>query len=224
MFVGHYSVSLALKSRVKEAPLWALFLAVQVLDILFFPLALLGVEQLRIVPHFTGSTNFELPYMPYTHGLAGALVLSLVTGATAFLLLRQRSAQARTVALAIGAAVFSHWLLDLVVHTPDLPLLGNDSPKLGFGLWAHPYVTWGLEAVLLIATLMMYLRATRAITPAGNYAMPAFVGFLLLVNAANIFGPPPPGNSIVLLSVAALAAYLGFAAIAFWLERYRHAA
>ena len=37
----------------------------------------------------------------------------------------------------VGAAVASHWLLDLIVHVPDLPLAGNDSPKLGLGLWRH---------------------------------------------------------------------------------------
>ena len=83
--------------------------------------------------------------------------------------------------------------------------------------------TWLLEAVLLLAALAMYLRATQAATPAGRYAMPAFIGALLLVNVANIFGPPPPGNGIVTLSLAALAAYSGFAAVAFWLERYRRA-
>jgi len=44
MFVGHYAASLALKSVNKNASLGILFLAVQFVDILFFPLVLLGIE------------------------------------------------------------------------------------------------------------------------------------------------------------------------------------
>jgi len=40
-----------------------------------------------------------------------------------------------SVALVVALAVFSHWLFDLIVHTPDLPLWSDASPKLGFGLW-----------------------------------------------------------------------------------------
>ena len=41
----------------------------------------------------------------------------------------------------LAAVVFSHWLLDLIVHRADLPILpGNagDLPRLGFGLWKVP--------------------------------------------------------------------------------------
>lgn len=224
MFVGHYSVSLVLKSRVKEAPLWWLFLAVQVLDIVFFPLTMLGVEKMNIVPNFTGSTHFELVYMPYTHSLAGAVLWSLLLALLVFVAGKKRFASAKSVALVTGLAVFSHWALDLLVHTPDLPLLGNDTLKLGFGLWQYPYATWALEAVLLVAALLMYLRSTQAVSTFGKYAMPAFIVFLLLVNVGNIFGPPPLDNNVNPLAFAALAAYFGFAALVFWLERYRRAA
>ena len=76
MFVGHYAASLALKRYEKRASLGVLFIAVQFVDIVFFPLVLLGIERLNIVESFTQSTHFELEYMPYTHSLVAFLIWS----------------------------------------------------------------------------------------------------------------------------------------------------
>jgi hypothetical protein len=64
MFVGHYAASLALKNVEKQVSLGLLFLAVQFVDILFFPFVLMGIERINIVENFTQSTQFELEYMP----------------------------------------------------------------------------------------------------------------------------------------------------------------
>ncbi len=74
MFVGHYAASLALKTFKKRASLGVLFLAVQFVDILFFPLVLLGIERLNVVENFTQSTHFELEYMPFTHSLLASIL------------------------------------------------------------------------------------------------------------------------------------------------------
>jgi len=117
-------------------------------------------------------------------------------------------------------AVFSHWVLDLIVHTPDLPLWSDASPKLGFGLWNYPVATYCLEAALLVGALWLYLRSTRATSAVGKYGMVVFVLVLLLVNIANIFGPLG-SDSKVALAATALGAYFAFAAIAFWLDTRR---
>jgi len=67
MFVGHYSVAFAVKSDRNKIPLWVLFVAVQLLDFLWAPLVLLGIEKVRIVPGITASSPLDLYYMPYTH-------------------------------------------------------------------------------------------------------------------------------------------------------------
>lgn len=219
MLVGHYSAALLAKSCVKEASLGLLFLAAQLLDIVFFPLAVLGVEQLRIVPGFTESTPFELPYMPYTHSLLAALVWSLLAWGLALVWFRRQVRQPYAVAVALGLVVFSHWLLDLPVHTPDLSLWGGESPKLGLGLWHHVYLTYALEAGLLLISLWFYMRSTLVASPVGRYAMPALVLFLLASNMVNLFGPPMP--TVPLMAVLALASYLGFAALAGWAGKYR---
>lgn len=216
MFVGHYAASLALKKFEKRASLGVLFLAVQFVDILLFPLVLLGIERINIIENFTASTHFELEYMPYTHGLVGSLFWAVA----AYVLFRWVFVKQHTVALVIALAVFSHWVLDLLVHTPDLPLWNDASMKLGFGLWNNAVAAYALEATLLLGGLWLYLRSTSASTATGKYGMGVFVVFLLLVNITNIFGPLQTDSKVV-LSVSALAAYLLFAAIAFRLDGKR---
>ncbi len=216
MFVGHYAVSLALKKFEKRASLGVLFLAVQFVDILFMPLVLLGIERMNIVPGFTQSTHFELEFVPYTHSLAG----SVFWAAVAYVVFRWLFVKKQSVALVIALAVFSHWILDLITHTPDLPLWTDDSMKLGLGLWNSAAATYALEAILLAGALWTYLRATQASSSLGKYAMPVFIVVLLLINILNIFGPPPAGGKIE-MAVSAMIAYFGFAAIAFWLDKKR---
>lgn len=216
MFVGHYAASLALKRFEKRASLGVLFLAVQFVDILFFPLVLAGIERLNIVENFTQSTHFELEYMPYTHSFIGFLVWS----GLAYAIFRWVIIKSHSIAVVVALAVMSHWILDLIVHTPDMPLWNDASLKLGFGLWNNAVATYVLEAVLLLAGLWLYLRATKATTNAGKYGMSIFVVALLLVNILNIFGPLQD-DSKLFLATSALSGYLIFAAVAFWLDKKR---
>ena len=216
MFVGHYAASLALKRFEKRVSLGVLFVAVQFVDILFFPFVSLGIERLNIVENFTESTHFELEYMPYSH----SLLASLLWAGLAYALFRWVVIRRNSVALVVALAVFSHWVLDLIVHTPDLPIWSDDSLKLGFGLWNSAIATYALEAVLLVAALWLYLRSTSATSRLGRYGMSVFVIVLLIVNIANIFGPLL-GDSKLALAITALTSYFLFAAVAYWLDRHR---
>src|SRR5712664_805022 len=128
MFVGHYGVSFAAKRADPTIPLWVLFIAVQFLDVLWAPFVLLGIEKVRIVPGITASNPLDLYYMPYSmpysHSLVGALVWSCVGWLAYQLAARPARWQVSAV---VGFAVFSHWLLDLAVHRPDLPLWDNSA-------------------------------------------------------------------------------------------------
>ncbi len=216
MFVGHYAAALTLKKFEKRASLGVLFLAVQFVDILFFPLVLLGIERINIVENFTQSTHFELEYMPFTH----SLLASILWAGAAYGLFRWVIVKKNSVALVVALAIFSHWLFDLVVHTPDLPLWSDASFKLGFGLWNSAMATYALEAIILLSALWLYLRSTSATTAVGKYGMTVFVILLLLVNVVNIFGPLQ-GDSKLVLAITAVTSYLLFAAVAFWLDRRR---
>jgi membrane-bound metal-dependent hydrolase YbcI (DUF457 family) len=211
MFVGHYGVGLAIKKSEPGIPLWVLFIAVQFLDVLWAPFVLLGIEKVRIVPGITASSPLDLYYMPFTHSLPGALGWS----ALAFLLYRMiRPRNTVRAALLVGAAVFSHWVLDLVVHRPDLPLYDNHA-KVGFGLWNLPVVAFALEALILFAGAALYLR-TR---PPRRLAVIIFCILMLGIQASVFFGPPPSSDRAI--AITALASYALFAAVIAWLERGR---
>jgi membrane-bound metal-dependent hydrolase YbcI (DUF457 family) len=126
MFVGHYGISFAAKKTTPSVSLATLFVAVQLLDVGWSLLVLLGVEKVRIVPGITATNPLDLYYMPYTHSLVAALLWSAAALAL-YRLVRPRAP--RGAALVVGAAVFSHWVLDFLVHRPDLPLY-NDSAKV----------------------------------------------------------------------------------------------
>ncbi len=187
MFIGHYGVSFAAKAADKRLPLWLLFVAVQWLDVVWSGLVMLDVEKIRIVKGLTEGSPLDLYYMPYTHGLIGALSLSAALGAVIALFFRDKRAAAGAI---VASAVFSHWLLDLVVHVPDLPLLG-DSFKVGFGLWRHVWISFPLEIALLVLGAALYARAVPSRTRSGDRWLWGYVVIMAAVQAYGYFGPPP---------------------------------
>jgi hypothetical protein len=213
MFVGHYGVSFVAKRIDDSIPLWVLFVAVQLLDIVWAPLVLLGVEKVRIVPGSTATNPLDLYYMPYTHSLVAALLWS-VAAAVAYRLLARRSGLGGSVL--VGLAVFSHWVLDFVVHRPDLPLYDN-AAKVGLGLWDRPALAFGLEAALLLGGLALFLRHR----PARVIAQVAFGLVMLAIQAYVFFGPPPASDAAI--AATALAAYGVFALVIWWLADRRPA-
>src|SRR5881398_1656372 len=122
MFVGHYGVSFAAKRGDRSIPLWTLFVLVQLLDVFWSLFVFFGVEKVRIVPGITASNPLDLYYMPYTHSLAAAI---LWAGVAIVLCKPLRGVRDWSAAALVGVAVFSHWVLDFLVHRPDLALYDN---------------------------------------------------------------------------------------------------
>ena len=214
MFVGHYGVSFPAGGTGVRLPLWVWFLAVQWLDILFMTFLLIGVEKVRLVDGFTDTNALDLYFMPYTHGLVGALVMSAVFAvivAAFFPAARQPMAL-----IVLAAASFSHWVLDLLMHTPDLPLYGDDGVKVGLGLWDHVVIGQTLEFAVLILGTWLYLRSVR-LTEKGARLVWVFVAFLMVVHLASVFGPTPPSPEA--FAVTALVGYVLFAVLAGTVER-----
>jgi len=182
MFVGHYGVSFAAKKIDPSVPLWMLFIAVQLLDVAWAPFVLAGIEKVCIVPGITASNPLDLYYMLYTHSLVAALLWS----AGAFVIYRLwMRGDGNFAALVVAVAVFSHWVLDFVVHRPDLPLYDN-AAKVGLGLWNLPVLAFSLEVALLFGRMCMYFRAG-----AQRRAATAAFGLIMLgIQAYVFFGPP----------------------------------
>jgi len=203
MFVGHYGVSFAAKRSAASVPLWALFIAVQLLDVAWAPLVLAGVEKVRIVPGITASNPLDLYYMPYTHSLIAALLWS----AGAFVVYRLAMPEGNTpAALVVAGAVFSHWVLDFVVHRPDLPLYDN-AAKVGMGLWNLPALAFGVEGALLFGGMWLYFRT--GVAP--RIATAAFGLIMLAIQAYVFFGPPPASDKAA--AATAILAYVVFAVV-----------
>ncbi|MHA1926331.1 MAG: hypothetical protein ACW974_10495 [Candidatus Thorarchaeota archaeon] len=138
MFVGHYGVAFALKKYNPKLSLGFLFIAVQLVDIAFFILLPLGIENARIVPGFTEASSFDLYNFPITHSLVGSLAWTVA----AFLVIRfipllnstKTDSEKQRTALIMSIGLLSHYFLDFLVHTPDLLLVPGIDVKIGLGL------------------------------------------------------------------------------------------
>src|ERR1700691_3608426 len=151
-------------------------------------------------------------------GLGGALALSLLLGAIVAACMG--AARAR-VFLVVAAAAFSHWLLDLLVHVPDLPLY-DDSLKVGLGLWRHIWISLPLELVFLGAGAWLYARYVPAQRPHGDRWVWLFVVALAALEIYNAFAPTPTAPKG--MAVTALIAYGVLAALAGVVQRARSGA
>jgi hypothetical protein len=214
MLSGHFAVAMASKKAAPSVSLGTLFLAAQLLDLLWPIFLLLGVEHVRIVPGNPPLTVLDFYDYPITHSALGALGWSLALGAGYFIVRRSRRD-----AVVVGALVFSHWLLDLPVHLQDLPLWPG-GPLVGFGLWRSLAGTLVLEYGLYVAGVAVYASATRARDGVGRWAFGALVVALPLLHIGSLFGPPPP--SVSALAWSALAMWL-LVPWGYWIDRHREA-
>lgn len=161
MIAGHFGLAAGVKGEAPAVPLWALMLATVWLDVWFVPLLVAGVETVQTAPGTSGGYGTGIIHADYTHSLLGALVLSAVLG---LLVVRRWG---RRAAIVLAAVAFSHWVLDLLVHRQDLPLLpGNagDLPRWGFGLWQAPVVSALVELVLVAVGAYLYGRAASQVS------------------------------------------------------------
>lgn len=189
MMAAHFGLAAAVKAKCPDAPLWALMLGTQLLDVAFVPLLLTGHEGLEAVAgHGYGAS---LIHAFYTHSLVGTALVAIAVG-----LLAGR-AWGRRAGLALGAVVASHWLLDLVVHRPDLPLLPGNAlglPLLGLGAWQVPALAMALELAIIAVGATLYARALLATTPparrplalAASAAMAVCLGLTLTLDALGV--------------------------------------
>lgn len=192
MFVGHYAASFAAKAVAPRLPAWAAIGAAQLVDIGWAGLVLAGIEKVRLDPALPGSP-LVLYFMPYTHSLPAALLWSLAGGALAARVWGRQG-------WLIGAVVFSHWLADLLVHRPDLPL-GFTGPKLGLALWNFPALEMAVEFGLLGLAMLAWVATRKTV---GQRAGPAIALFALLFGLA-VVGMLPGGGPTTPAAMALLA-------------------
>ncbi len=158
MIAGHFGFAAIVKSRERSSPLWALMLATVWLDIIFVPLFAAHLETVQ--PIHAGYGGLII-HADYTHSIVGMVALSAALGAMFLPRLGRR------VAMVIALVSASHWVLDLIVHRADMPVLpGNlgNLPCLGLGLWNYPRAAACVELVLVAAGATMYGRAAMEVS------------------------------------------------------------
>jgi hypothetical protein len=200
MGIGHLAVGFAAKRAAPTVPLVVLLLAATFLDVLWSSFILLGVEHARIVPGITAASPLDLYDYPVSHSLVATLLWTGL-GAAAFLAVRRD----RATAALVGACVLSHWLLDVVSHRPDVPV-GWHGPYLGLGLWSSVPASIAVEEAMLVAGVLLYLRATRPRNRVGSWGPGALAIAIAGLGVAGYLAPPPPG--VVQLAAGNLALLL----------------
>jgi hypothetical protein len=220
MFLGHFALAFAVKPAAPRASLGTLVLAAQFADLLWPALLLLGVERVAVRPGVTAVTPLEFEHYPYSHSLL-ALCLWAAAGAGLYLLARRSRPGAATAAALVGGLVLSHWLLDFVVHRPDLPLAFGDSTRAGLGLWNSLAATLAVELGLLALGLWLYGRSTRSRDRAGRWALWGLAGFLVAVYLSSLFGPPPPSPEAVAWVTQSMWLLVAWG---YWIDRHRETA
>jgi hypothetical protein len=217
MFLGHYGVALALKRKEPTVSLGTLFIACQLVDILWGAFLVLGWEHVRILPDDNPLLTFQFYDYPITHSLVGALAWSLAAAALYYSWPTRDTSRHWQATVLVGAVVASHWVLDLVVHVPDLPIAGNDSPKLGLGLWNHFGLSVAVELLLLAAGTLVYVRGRSRRHPVRPVRLGTVLLLLVGVYAASLFGPPPPSIMAIGLSDVGFLLLMGL--LGAWADR-----
>lgn len=214
MFIGHFAIGLGAKKAAPQISLGILFIAVQFLDLLWPLLLLLDIEHAVLKPGTGHAQPIDFTDYPISHSLLMVCVWALFFALVYWLFKKDKRG-----ALVLAICVMSHWVLDLIVHLPDLPLYpGSNAPLFGFKLWNSFWGTLLLEGGIFIYGTFLYLKTTKAKNKQGSIGLWILIFFLIASHAANLFGPPPPDMASV--------AWAGnlqwiFVALAFWVDHNR---
>ena len=213
MFVGHYCAAFVAKRIEPRVPLWAFLLAVQLVDVFWGLFILQGIERASLDPGLPGNP-LVLYFMPYTHSLPATMLWSATAGVLG-VLLWARGEHRLKLGLTLAATVASHWLLDLLVHRPDLGLWG-DAHKVGLALWDLPMAAYALE-MLLVAGSVSLLALSTSWPKERRWALTVLALGLLVVQTASQFGATPA--ELNMLVISGLLVYLVVPLAGKWAER-----
>jgi hypothetical protein len=213
MFIGHYALGLATKGLIskkynKTPSLAVMFIAVQFLDLLWPIFVLLGIEKVQIDAGNTKLTPLAFTFYPYSHSLLMSIIWGALFGLIYFFITQNRQGS-----ILLFGLVVSHWILDLIVHIPDLPITPFGNLKAGLGLWNYPIIETVIEIGFFIMGTILYFKSVR---PKRKITFWTLISVLLLIHLMNIFGPPPP--TVIAIAWAGNLMWL-FVLWAWWIER-----
>lgn len=214
MFIGHFGLGFGGKKLAPAVSLGSLFLACQLADLVWPDFVLLGIERVEIEPGATALTPLNFVSYPYSHSLVALCVWAAVVAAI-YRMVRKGPVPG---AIVLAGLVVSHWVLDVLTHRPDMPLLPGGGPRVGLGLWNSVPATLVAEGALFAFGVWVYARSTRARDRAGRLGLWGLVFLLVAIYVSNLLGPPPP--SAVVVAWTAQALWL-LVALGYWVDRHR---
>jgi len=192
--INHAATALILKRKFPSAPLMGLILATEAVEYLWVGLNVVGIERTIIADPMRSVADVHLVHMPISHSLATSVLIAVCVG----LLVLWRGGRAwSAIALAMSLAVFSHVVLDLLVHAPDIAIMPfADAEKYGSGLYSNlPFAALGLETLWGIFCWRVYrgswallgLIIALAITAIPLYSAAINVGESFLSGQNTVF-------------------------------------
>lgn len=153
---------------------------------------LAGVERADVPPDYARRHYFVFTF-PYSHSLIACLAWSALAGGVTWGAARSWVSGRGLAAATVAAAVFSHWILDALVHVPGLPLGGPGSQRVGLGLWDRPPLALGLELAIAVVGLVLFLAG--ADLPRGRaVGLSILVAVVSVVTVAGMTVAPPPSD------------------------------
>jgi len=176
MFIGHYGPAVWDTQRGHGKPLiklWEAFLAVQAMDLVAGVMVMFSIEGTRMV----GDT--PIFHVPWSHSLLSSIVIAIAAGLI-YKLFRKHAGRKEFIVIALLA--FSHWVLDLIVHRPDLPLYPGAEDLYGFALWNFPWIAFALEAGLLAGAFLFWQKVTTPKNKKYDYAIWALFLFMCVAH------------------------------------------
>jgi hypothetical protein len=183
MLVGHLGAGLAAKAVAPRVGLGTLVAAAFLLDIVLWLFVILHIEGATVPGDFAERHMLAFSF-PWSHSEGKYFAFAPAV---------------------IAATVLSHWLLDFLVHGPEMPLWGPGSPSVGLGLGQPTALI--VELVIAAAGLGIFLWRSRL--SLGRRA--AIGGLTVVVAALTIFGAintTPPGDILNVAGVSLLALFL----------------
>lgn len=216
MFAAHIGAAMAIGRAERRVNVGVFIVAALLPDIVLWLFVLLGWEFVIIPADFASTHQPEFVF-PYSHGLLASLAWSALAGAFALMWYSGLKSGKWRAAMLIAAAVVSHWVLDVLVHAPELPLASDDSLKLGLALWQNMPAALLVEAIVVVAGLRLFMPGAKLPRAARLWLGMLAVVILALTVAGMTVAPPPP--SAAAMAASSLATIIALCALAIWLGR-----
>ena len=216
MFAGHIGAALAIASVERRVNVGAFVAAALLLDLVLWLLVLFGWESVTIPPDFANTHQPQFVF-PYSHGLLAGVLWSVLAGTAGYFSAHLDQSARRRIALLVAMAVFSHWLLDVLVHQPELSLAGVTSPTLGLSLWQIMPIALLVEAAVVVIGLLLFVRASD-FSRGRSFALTVLSLVILAFTVVGMTIAPAPPSAIAMAG-SSLGTIVAVCALFFWLGR-----